>query len=186
MSPPRLFRSPGAHECRRCEDWSLWCKLRLSRTQVRARLALRATHKFQKIARDTGRALGAAQIPADPSLLATNKIHLPSTDDDRCRSCARRPKQAKPRRQDVCVRLEAARGHLTGNFGTQHIHIHTERSESCRAARTPANARPQPPLFCRECSRCSIGALLLDRKTWAINQLHRRAVGMHTRVDSGS
>ena len=40
-------------------------KLILSRTQVRARLALRQTRKFQKIARDTGRALGAAQIPAD-------------------------------------------------------------------------------------------------------------------------
>ena len=48
MSPPRLQ-----------------IKLNLSRTQVRARLALRQTRKFQKIARDTGRALGAAQIPAD-------------------------------------------------------------------------------------------------------------------------
>ena len=85
-----------------------------------------------------------------------------------------------------------AKGHTSR---THKSHTHTERSERSRAARTPANARPQPhpdphslpdTIYhgCRACSRCSIGALLLDRKT--INQLHRRAVGMHTRVDSGS
>ena len=154
-------------------------KLRLSRTQVRARLALRQPANSRKsletqaarLALRRSRQIRVCCIPLklvytpvddDVTALICSQSQSVTSDDDRC-SCARRPKQAKPRRQDVCVRLEAARGHLTGNFGTQHIHIHTERSESCRAARTPANARPQPPLFCRECSRCSIGALLLDR-----------------------
>ena len=75
-----------------------------------------------------------------------------------------------------------------------YTYIHAWRSERSRGARTPANARPPPnpdhPSFPdtprqggSACSLCSIGALNLSRKN---TQIHRRAVGRHTRADSGS
>ena len=81
--------------------------------------------------------------------------------------------------------------HITDTHVT---HIHTGLSERSRGARTPANARTQPypdhPSFpdttyqgCRASSRCSIGALQLDQNH---TQIHRRAVGMHTRADYAS
>ena len=156
--------------------------------------------------------------------MATRRIsikfndHHVTSDDDRC-SCARRPKQAKPRRQDVCDdghvetpgamirrRLEAARQgdqdrlpKGTPHGHTSHIHIHTERSELRNAAGphvhqlTPAPNHTQipipSPIQHTMAAERAVGAVsepsyLTGTKT--INQLHRRAVGMHTRVDSGS
>jgi hypothetical protein len=77
---------------------------------------------------------------------------------------------------------------------TRHTHRHAGRPGRSRGARTPANARPPPnpdhPSFPgtphqggSACSPCSIGALSLNRNN---TQIHRRAVGRHTRVDSGS
>jgi hypothetical protein len=74
------------------------------------------------------------------------------------------------------------------------IHIHAGRLESGRGARTPTHAHPPPtpdhPSFPdtphqgrSECSPCSIGAHVFNRKN--TNSL-RCAAGRHARIDSGS
>ncbi len=77
---------------------------------------------------------------------------------------------------------------------TRHTHIHAGRSESGRGSRTPTHAHPPPtpdhPSFPdtphqgrSECSPCSIGVLVFNRKN---TQTHRCAAGRHAHIDSGS
>jgi hypothetical protein len=85
-------------------------------------------------------------------------------------------------------------GRHTHSTPTHHTHIHAERPENGRGARTPTNTHlppnPDHPSFpdtphqgASECSPCSIGALDLSRNN---TQIYRYAAGRDAHIDSGS
>ena len=214
MYPPILLRPAGRRQ-RRCPPparighaaahQGKWAMLESRSPRPRGTLAVEQQHLRTRAALPRQyKSTHIYEHTQGEQVLGANNVHAGATTQ----CLPRQPRNlARMEEDDTLLRLlrdtEARHAHM-GSGGTAagrgdntHTHrrrIHTGRSERSRAARTTANARPQPypdhPSFpdatyqgCRVCSRCSIGALQLNRKT--INQLHRRAVGMHTRVESG-